>query len=213
MWTFVPPALWAVAALLFLGKEQPLFVHDITLIAPPLALLAALALATAVAPVTSDGRGMMRGALLSPQAVRSVALSLTTIAVAGGVFLGAGADLTATRYLPIAEVQMAVALDANTPQADVIITDDPYAAALADRAVPPQLVDASSVRIASGYLTAAQLEHIITQDDARTVLFGSGRFAQIPGFQAWVAARFQKAGTFGGGRVLYVKMPVQDQPV
>lgn len=215
-WVLLPAALWTLASLLLVLREQPLFVHDITLVTPPLALLAALAfhltLATDAA-ATSSAQAPGRGTFLSPATLRSISLSLMSAALALGVVVGAASAVTATRYLPAAEVQMAYILDANTPAEDVIITDDPYAAALADRAVPPQLVDTSSVRIASGYLTAAQLERLITDEDARTILFGSGRFAQIPGFRAWVAARFHLAANLGNGRILYIKAPTQDQPV
>src|SRR2546425_3168938 len=39
-----------------------------------------------------------------------------------------------------------------------VITDGQFVAGLADRNTPPSLVDTSSVRIASGYVTLAQLE-------------------------------------------------------
>lgn len=228
-WPLLPPALWALAAFAFLVRQQPLLVHDITLITPPLALFAALALGLAWRVVTEPaGAEAPRLAIPRRQSLsrasfhavfgrlgvfRVAVLALAGLAVTCGVVFSVNADVTAARFFPAAEVEMALALDATTPSRDVVVTDDPYAAALANRSVPPQLVDPSSVRIQSGYLTASQLERIITQDDTRTILFGTGRFTQIPGFQQWVSAHFQQAIDFGHERILYIKVPVQDLPV
>jgi hypothetical protein len=108
---------------------------------------------------------------------------------------------------------MASALRAATLPQDLVATDDQYVAGLADREVPPQLVDTSMVRIVSGYLTASQLESIITQLDVRVILFASGRFYLIPGFSAWVEANYTKIADFGDGNALYTKAPQGPTPV
>jgi hypothetical protein len=117
------------------------------------------------------------------------------------------------RPLPQASVEMSSALRAATLPQDLVATDDQYIAGLADRDVPPQLVDTSMVRIMSGYLTASQLESIITRLDIRVILFASGRFNLIPGFSAWVAANYTKVADFGDGNALYMKEPNGPQPV
>ena len=61
---------------------------------------------------------------------------------------------------------------------------------LAGRTVPPQLVDTSSVRIASGQLSASYLEHIFLDSRADAVVFASGRFDRVPGFRDWIDDRF-----------------------
>jgi hypothetical protein len=113
----------------------------------------------------------------------------------------------AARPVPQNVAQVAAALRAATVPGDLVVTDDQYVAGLADRTVPAALVDTSSVRITSGYLTAQQLEDAITQADARTILFSSGRFAQVPGFKQWVNANFSQIADFGGGRGLYIRQP------
>ena len=75
---------------------------------------------------------------------------------------------------------------------EVVLSDDQYVAALANRDVPPQFVDTSAVRITSGYLTAAQLEDYITRNRIHVILFATGRFNLLPGFHAWVAAALHR---------------------
>ncbi|MGZ3675622.1 MAG: hypothetical protein ACXVCO_15055, partial [Ktedonobacterales bacterium] len=103
--------------------------------------------------------------------------------------------------------EMALVLRTETLPQDQVVTDDQYIAGVADRTVPPQLVDTSQVRIASGYLTAQQLESIITRADARVILFASGRFDGVPGFREWVRENYIQVADFGGGRALYIRQP------
>ena len=115
--------------------------------------------------------------------------------------------------LPQSSVEMASALRAATLPGDLVASDDQYIAGLADRNVPPELVDTSQVRILSGYLSASQLESLITRYDVRVILFASGRFDMIAGFRSWVEANFTQIASFGDGRALYMKEPQGPQPV
>ncbi len=94
-----------------------------------------------------------------------------------------------------------------------MVTDDQYIAGLADRDVPPNLVDTSQVRLRAGYLTAQRLEAAAQRPDVRAVLFYTGRFDLVPGFRDWVAAHFLLAGTFGDHTALYLKLPHTPTPV
>jgi len=124
-----------------------------------------------------------------------------------GAFIGFSADQVATQPLPATTLSMVSALDAFTAPGDLVVGDDQYVVALANRSTPPQLVDTSGVRIGSGSLTTAQLESIILQDNVRVVLFASGRFQEAPGFAAWVKANFNQVASFGNGRALYLRRP------
>ena len=88
---------------------------------------------------------------------------------------------------------------------ELVASDDQYIAGLADRSVLPQLVDTSLVRIATGYLTAPQIEALLTQADTRVILFASGRFNKISGFFKWVKANYTLVTTFPNGGALYLK--------
>lgn len=197
-WRVVPPLLWLGAASLLLLDQQPLFDHHRVLLSPPLALLAALVLPLAA------GQGFRWRIQRTSVALGPALLLVVTIATLGlGVF---SAQADAAPATP-SQVEAAVALDRLTVPGDVVASDDQYAAALAGRDVPPELVDTSQVRIASGYLTAAQLEAILNRDDVRAILFESGRFGLVPGFTAWVRANYTEVVDLGDGRGLYIKTP------
>lgn len=224
-WRMAPPALWALASAILLVRQTPLFPHHITLLAPPLALMAALALplATGVAPETATaGESLRQGRRRAKQAPRESMAPPTGglrpslgMAVVGvmvvitliGLLRGIGADQMASQPQPALTQTIVVALQAFTAPNDLIVSDDEYVVALANRSVPPQLVDTSQVRISSGYLTTAQIEGIILTDDVRFVLFASGRFQLAPNFAAWVRANFRQVASFGKGKALYLRQP------
>ena len=120
---------------------------------------------------------------------------------------GVAAHRDAVRPLPQVSVEMASALQAATLPSDLVATDDQYIAGLANRDVPPELVDTSMVRIVSGYLTAPEMEAVIAKYDIRVILFASGRFYLVPGFASWVQANYTEIAQFGNGDALYMKEP------
>jgi hypothetical protein len=101
--------------------------------------------------------------------------------------------------------QVASDLQRLTTPRQQIITDDQYIAALANRDVPPELVDTSDVRITTGYLTTGQVIAIAEQPQVGAVLFYTGRLDQLPGLRAWVAQHFRLARSYGGGQDLYLR--------
>ncbi|HLY32095.1 MAG TPA: hypothetical protein VKQ36_13785, partial [Ktedonobacterales bacterium] len=215
-----PPALWALASFVLLLAQHPLFAHHIALLAPPLALMAALAapLATGAAPTArlhilpSRRARRKKAAGLAPTTSTRLALvwSVTgamTLITLISLSLGVVSDQAASQPLPTTTQTIVAALHLFTAPGDLVAGDDQYLVALANRSTPPQLVDTSQVRISSGYLTASQLEGIITKDDVRYILFASGRFALIPGFSAWVKANCVQLANFGAGRTLWERQP------
>ncbi len=211
-WRVVPPALWVVASLWFLLAQQPLLSHHLTLLVPPLALTVAVALpALAGASVRTAERSTSsrEGAVASP-AVLAGALCAVALAAGLGVSLVQARQAAAA---PERETVAALALAAATMPGDLVVTDDQYIAGLADRDVPPNLVDTSQVRLRAGYLTAQRLEAAAQGPDVRAVLFYTGRFDLVPGFRDWVAAHFLLAGTFGDHTALYLKLPHTPTPV
>lgn len=205
-WAIVPPLLWFLVSLALLVQQQPLMDHHRALLAPALALTAAVAVSIAARTATVVRSTEAVSAARRFNLARATSYLLVLVVVAS---IAIGVATTQSPMPPFApnEPQMAAALRAATTSDDLVVTDDQYVAALADRDVPPPLVDTSLIRIESGYLTAPQLESIITSSHAGAILFASGRFQTIPGFQAWVNANYTQVATFGDGRALYLRVP------
>jgi hypothetical protein len=104
---------------------------------------------------------------------------------------------------------MAGVLHDKTQSGALVVTDGQYIAGLADRSVPGELVDTSSVHIATGvidprYFSLRYLEDITTRDHVRTVLFATGRLdGVLQGFRSWVEQRYRLVASFGKQDALY----------
>jgi hypothetical protein len=208
----LPPLVWLLASLVLLLRQQPLFDHHVALLIPPLVLLTGIVVGDVL-----NARGGYPHAW-PREVLRHEHTGLRVFAMVGFVSLllliaSVSRNLSAARPISDDQRLISTALERLTVPGDVVVSDDQYVAGLADRDVVPQLVDTSEVRITTGDLTTRQIEAIITQSDARMVLFASGRFDRLPGFRAWVRANFTEVGTFGGGRALYMKQPSAPVPV
>lgn len=221
------PALWAGATFVLLLGQQPLFDHHRVLLSPALALTAACALPLLFAVRTSDAGHARIGrrhtdaqtsAIASAGkppafgvhpygAAAQYALPALLAVLLLGIGLSGIDDAVAAAPPTAVQMQVARALEGLTVPTDVVASDDQYVVALAGRNVPPELVDTSLVRIKSGDLSAVHLEAILTRDDVRVILFSSGRFALIPGFEDWVRANYTQVLDLGNGQGLFVKAP------
>jgi 4-amino-4-deoxy-L-arabinose transferase-like glycosyltransferase len=173
-------AAWMVIAAIFAALQRPLWPHHLLVLVPPLALWGgALALLPTPRP----------------------ALVIATLALAGCLVAAA---YTRTLQSPTPQAAVA-ALRASTAPGDLVVTDDPFAAGLADRSTPPELVDTTRVRMNSGQLTAAQAEEATSRPQVRAVLLASERLAYLPGFQLWVAQHFPTVRDLGDGQLLYLR--------
>jgi hypothetical protein len=176
-------AAWALSAALLLLVQHPLWSHHAVLLVAPLALL-------------GGGIGLR---LESSAAAATVAALVLAASIAGAVWVR-------TLQTPESAVEPTeLALRPATARGDLVVTDDQYTAALADRSTPPDLVDTSAVRIESGDLTAAAVEAAASRPDVGGVLVGTGRLSTLPGFSDWAAGRFPVRRDLGGGRVLYTR--------
>jgi len=175
-------AAWALGAAALLLAQHPLWPHHLVVLAPPLALLGAGLASLVPARVAAVAAGAVLVASLLPAAyVRSL-----------------------EQPAPATRAEVA-ALRAATAPSDLVITDDQFAAALAGRRTPPELVDTSFVRVESGDLTAGAVEAVAERRRVRAVLLSTGRLAALPGLRAWLAAGFPDVTDLGGGRTLYVR--------
>jgi 4-amino-4-deoxy-L-arabinose transferase-like glycosyltransferase len=200
MWAALPLVAWLLAGVLLLVVQRPLFDPHVLILAPPLALLAALGSVAAIEQVQSRWAIRSRESLL--ETTTFIALAATIVA---GLWLDARQTRADIVYDGGTRAQMVQALQDHATPAGIVVTDDQYVAALAGRDPPPALVDTSLVRIATGSLTTEAVERIIQRDDVRVVLFATGRFEHLPGFHAWVEANFRPANSFGDGETLYVR--------
>jgi hypothetical protein len=211
-WILLVPVLWLLVTLAFLLKQQPLLDHDRLILVPPLVLIGSLII-WRYRPQPAGASHLISPPVRVALASGQVLLRLSVAVVLLSLFIGVvGTHRDIDSPLPQASVEMASALRAATLPGDLVASDDQYIAGLADRNVPPELVDTSQVRILSGYLSASRLEALITHYDVRVLLFASGRFDMVPGFRSWVQANFTQIASFGDGRALYLKAPQGPQP-
>jgi hypothetical protein len=204
MWVSAPLILWALADFITLLRQQPLLGHHIVLLSPAMAL------------ITGCGVYAVWRAFAEPSRERlaqTVTLVLLVVMCIAGLTLNWNQNLAANAPLPTRTLSMALALQSVSAPDEVVLSDDQYVAALANRDVPPQLVDTSAVRITSGYLTASQLEEYITRNRFHVILFASGRFDLLPGFRDWVATRYTQVTTFDHNGALFLLEPVSNPPV
>ncbi len=178
--------LWAASAALILAVQRPLWPHHLLALSVPAALLA--------------------GGLARFPALRSfdARLAVVPAALLLAASLGAAA-LVHQHQMSDASLQPAVArLQAVTRPSDPIVTDDQYMAALAGRDTPPELVDTSMVRIASGDLTTPSIEAIAERSGSHAFLFSTGRFLQLAGLESWASAHYPRHVTLDSQRTLYL---------
>lgn len=86
-----------------------------------------------------------------------------------------------------------------TSEDDWVITDQPYLAFLANRKVPPPLVDPSDSRIQAGSLTADQVIGILREYDPDTVVLWTGKLSRFDLFLAEVTSDYVLAQQVGTG--------------
>ena len=195
MWVSVPLIFWAVAAFVTLAQQQPLWGHHIVLLSSALALISGCGAFAARQAFTALGRQRAE-----------LAITLILLVLVGGAGLAInGPRNERANAPPTRELEMAFALRGVSAPDEIVLSDDQYVAALANRDLPPQLVDTSGVRIMSGFLTAAQLEDFITRNRIRVILFASGFFDLLPGFRAWVAQHYTQVATFDDGALFLMK--------
>jgi hypothetical protein len=99
-------------------------------------------------------------------------------------------------------------LQTYTQPNQLVITDSQFLVALAGRSTPPDLVDTSSVRVQSGYLTARQLITDAARPQVQAILFYTGRLRppQLAPFDTWVTTHYRLVRNYGNGNGLWIKI-------
>ncbi len=189
-------ALWAGGSLALLLGHSPLRYHHMVILLPPVAILGGVAIASVPALYYERRMARILGgvALVTvvlygvglPELIRRDRLLLDNIDTAG-----AGSNRIDDVVSAAERIQRLTMFD------DVIVTDEPYVAFLANRRVPPELVDPSEARLRSGDLTDDEVVALAAAYHPKVVVLWSGRFATLPGFLAWVAAEYRQEKGFG----------------
>ena len=167
---------------MFLVYQQPLFDHHMVLIATVLAVTA--------------GTGLGAAAERVPQPARVAVVGVGALLLVAGV-VQEERRLARQDGEPAAIQAMARQLRARTAPAELVGTDLPIVAYLADRRVPGQLVDTSYVRLGIGSLTDSDIVATLERDDVRAVAVGrtfAGRPALVRALRARYPKRIERDG-------------------
>jgi len=185
----LPIGVWAAASVIAILLYQPLFPHHVVMLLPSLALLTGIGLVD-----LSE----------APLAVTTSGLALVTLTAGLGVEIAIG-DANGERHAGGHEALLAASLRAHTHAGDFIISDNPYAVALADRDIPGPVVDTSHQRIAAELLSVADLDAASRRYHVQFVLVDGARLPSVPGFTAWLNKNYSPARYLSDGASLYAR--------
>lgn len=205
-WRVLPLLAWLLGTLYLLWHQVPLFPHHLVTLVPPFIGLAVMGIAEPVASMKLLNRS-------NAAAIGQLATWLALLLVLLTAVLNVRDDRAYYRTaqangsggLALQEARIAADLRRAITPDQWVVTDAQFIAGLADRNTPPALVDTSSVRIQSSYLTLSELESIAADPRVHAVLFFSGRLtlAQVAPFHDWVAQHFHLLQSYGGGIELW----------
>jgi Dolichyl-phosphate-mannose-protein mannosyltransferase len=226
-WRVIPMIAWLLATIYLLWRQVPLFPHHLIALIPPLIGLAVMGIDKSVTweslarfkPIaagstdrTTEIKNRAGFTSISLQNIMTwIALILMLITVVLSVRQDRqyyrNVDYIAADQETQQELHVAADLNHAIAPGQLVITDAQFIAGLADRNTPPFLVDTSTVRIVSGYLSLAQLENAATQPQVHAVLFYTGRLGapETAPFHTWVAQHFRLLHNYGNGRELWVR--------
>jgi hypothetical protein len=206
-WLVIPLAAWLSATIAFLVLHAPLFDRHAIVLIPPLVAMTVLGL--------GDLSGVIRGIGIKRMSWIQVTAMLTglliSVATVQAIPSLYGYYHYHYRSIKTEEFPLAAQISADLRQVTTpsqwIITDEQFFAAMADRDTPPSLVDTSSVRIITGYLTNQQLIDAASDPRVEAVLFMSGRLRKAPiaVFHDWVAQHFGALHSYGPGIELWTR--------
>ena len=188
------PLAWAIASIVAILLYHPLFPHHVVLLPPALALTAAV--------------GFSDVASWRP-AWTPVATAVVLAAAAIGLTVG----VRDTRHALISnghDLGVAAAIQAASKPGDFIISDNPFAVAIANRDIPGPMVDTSHQRAEGGLLTVADLDSAKDYYGVKLVVTDSGRLQGVAGFSDWLSAHFRQIGTVGKNAALYEALQETD---
>jgi 4-amino-4-deoxy-L-arabinose transferase-like glycosyltransferase len=204
-WRVLPLLAWFLATALILWRQTPLLSHHLVALVPPLVGLAA----TGIGPLPDISIDIKNG-IHTRTILPLIGLLLILIAsIQGGSDILQYYHVQQNTSAAVSKQQDKIIKDlqAATQPDQLVVTDAQFITALANRNTPPDLVDTSSVRITTGYVTFQQLVQATEQPQVRAVLFYTGRLAhEIPAFHTWVSQHFHLLKRYSSGKELWVKL-------
>ncbi len=207
-WRVIPLIAWLLGTAFWLWRLVPLFPHHLGALTPPLIALAVMGIRTTPVPKWNMPQSLVPA---MQRLATPLALLLMLVASAFAVrqdisYYVTDASLS-TNGLVRQEARISVDLRQAITPGQWVVTDAQFIADMAGRNTPPELVDTSMVRIASGDLTLQQLIDATSQPQVHAVLFFSGRFylRNVRPFHEWVAAHFHLLHAYGQGMELWVR--------
>jgi 4-amino-4-deoxy-L-arabinose transferase-like glycosyltransferase len=173
---------WIVASAVFLVPQQPLLDHHFVLLAAVLAVPAGAGLGAAVDRVPAPARYAVAG--------------VAALALAGG-FAQEERRLWRQDGDPPGVTWAAAQLRTLAQPDDLVGTDLPIVAYLADRRMPGQLIDSSFVRLEAGSLTTGEILDTLERNGVRAVVVGreyAGRPQLIAALRERYPTRLERDG-------------------
>jgi hypothetical protein len=190
---FVAWTGWVLCSLISLLMYSELSGHLGSTLIAPLALLGGAAVGFAVRELRGPRR--RQAFIIAPLVVAWAILALPSVVsrdrqiVSGAV----GTDHDG----PGDELEAASAIASSTAAGKFIITDAPYLAFLADRRVPPALIDPSLARIRAGATTSEQMIGGLDLYDADVVVLWTGKLARLGPFMDTLGRDYAPVASFG----------------
>lgn len=211
-------ASWALAQLLLFLLYTDLADKHVVYLVPPLALLGGLAVAGVGAAVRSGralaGPSRKLGVLAGLAAMAIYATTVPALWRADRELLR-DAETRVRRDFAGAQEQ-SLLMGALAGPSDFVLTDNPYAAFLARRLVPPWLSDTSGTRIDAGSLTSEIAIREAVWSQPKVVVTWRRRLGKLEEFNRWLAQDYRLLKTYPGSDPanplrLYVRAELEDR--
>jgi len=174
--------VWTAGTIITLTTLEPMWDHYMVILLPPL--------------IIGLGGGVALG-LQSLARHRSIAPWVTAmrhvinLGAATGL-MGIAIALTMLRHTwpewPPSQVALSSWIAEQVGVDEFVAVDDPLAAYIAGRRVPPQLADSSEKRISTGYLDFQDVISALIESRVRYLIFANERFARLDDLEDWASA-------------------------
>lgn len=178
---------WFVGQLGLLLLYVNLSSHLGVTLLPPLALLFGAAATAAWRAIATLPRPTLRGGIALAAALWYLAVIPLLVERNHRIVEG---QASTDASLGQTERNVVRTIERLTDEDDWVITDGPYLAFLADRKVPPPLVDPSDARIDAGATTGKQVVDVLRRYDADTVVLWTGKLSRLGPFVATLRGEY-----------------------
>ncbi len=205
-WRVLPLVAWFLVTAFMLWTVVPLFPHHLVALTPPLVSLAVLGIVPGTG-IPRDKKSALSFNMLAT--LIGLLLILVTVTLNGRTDLHYYRAQQQTSDSAVRQQASIIKdLQAATQPDQLVVTDAQFIAVRANRSTPPALVDTSTVRIDTGYVTAQQLIQEAARPAVHAVLIYTGRLQNpdLASFRAWLSQHFRLTKNYGGGRGLWIKV-------